>query len=262
MCILKKNRLINGKLLFFIVFCGFICSMPVRSISAETHFFKKVFGYNGKIPIRVVKKIDLPRGYHEGVFWDGSLIWVANGKGKKTWCIDPYKGEIVSEKKLLGSFSEAITSTGDDTLWMTDWQDKKIYHFKLNGDISDLIDVIPVDSGNPAGLVYADNKFYVIVWDRGFGAKYYLLEMDSNGGISRKIRIKGIHEPAHIAWDGRHFWITSWYNRYVYKIDPNGFKILGAFRSPADDATGIVWDGKSLWLTGTYADLYQIEISK
>ena len=75
-----------------------------------------------------------------------------------------------------------------------------------------------------------------------------------------KMKIRGIHEPSQLAWDGEHLWISSWYNSKVYKVDVNNFKVLGAFKSPAKETTGITWDGEYLWVTGTHADLYQVKL--
>ena len=67
-------------------------------------------------------------------------------------------------------------------------------------------------------------------------------------------------EPAHMAWDGRYLWITSWYYRNVYKVNPDTWTIISYFLAPCNKPTGIAWDGKYLWITGTYADLYKVEL--
>ena len=92
------------------------------------------------------------------------------------------------------------------------------------------------------------------------GTRFHLLQMDGDWNLIRKVAIKNIQEPAHLAWDGRNLWITSWYSKLVYKVDIENWKTVGVFTSPASDATGIVWDGEYLWLTGTHGDLYQLKV--
>ena len=71
--------------------------------------------YRSKIPIKVIKKVPLPKGYHEGIYLDGDNIWVSNGEGKKTWIVDPGTGEVISEIEPSGDFTEAVTKAADGT---------------------------------------------------------------------------------------------------------------------------------------------------
>jgi DNA-binding beta-propeller fold protein YncE len=221
---------------------------------------KRAEDYRPKIPVSVIKEIKLPRGYHEGLFHDGKYIWVANGKGGNTWVVDPSTGAIVAEIGSVGKFSEGITaSEADGTYWTTDWDDKKLYRVKRQGDTLSVIYEISLEPEHPAGLVWTGKKLYVITWERGKGGtSYFLSQLDDKEHLSKKFRINRIHEPAHIAWDGKYLWITSWYSRLVYKVDVENFDVLGSFKSPVDQTTGITWDGEHFWITGTKADLYQI----
>jgi len=119
---------------------------------------------------------------------------------------------------------------------------------------------VSLEPAYPAGVIWTGEKLYVITWTRGIGTKYGLLRMNKEGELLDEIRIKRIHEPAHLAWDGKYLWITSWYNQKVYKISTEDFKILGSFDSPAKDTTGIVWDGEGFWITGTHDDLYKVKL--
>ncbi len=217
-------------------------------------------GFKKNMPIRVIRKIVLPTAYHEDLFYDGEYIWVANGQGGDTWIVDPESGSIVSRIEPVGSFTEGITEAGDKKLWVTDWEDKKLYRVTIDKTFMVKDHEVSFDPSYLTGIVRAGEDVYMITWERGLGTKYYLLRIDSGGNVLEKTRIKVMHEPAHMAWDGKHIWITSWYDSRVYKLDPETFTFLGYFKAPIPKATGITWDGKYLWVTGTYQQLYQVEV--
>jgi len=229
---------------------------------SEVPSLKRAAEYQSNIPISVVKKLSIPKGYHEGLYFDGKNIWVSNGKGKKTWIINTDSGDVISEIEPVGSFTEGLTSSGNGTYWVSDWKDRKLYKVKIKDN--EMISEFDIELGtaHPAGITSAEDKVYLITWQRGLGTKYYLSELEEGKRISQKMRIKRIHEPAHMAWDGKNLWMTSWYSRLVYKIDIKTFRVLGSFKSPASSTTGITWDGEHLWITGTHTDLYQIKVEE
>lgn len=209
---------------------------------------------------KVVRKIPLPKGYHEGLFYDGEAIWVTNGDGGKIWVVDIVSGAVSAIIEPISNFAEALTKSGDETYYATEWYDQNIYRARVAGNRLEADQAVSVAPGHPAGAVWTGKSLYVITWLRGFGTKFFLLEMDRDMKVLRKISIDRIQEPSQLAWDGKYLWITGWYNSIVYKIDIDKLEIIGEFRSPAPKATGIAWDGKSMWLVGTYSDLYQLEV--
>ena len=215
------------------------------------------------ISVKTLKVIPLPRGWHEGLFLDGNDIWVANGNNSgKVWVVDTDSGEITSDIEPVAGFTEAISRKKESLFFVTDWDEEKIYiasmrQNKLTPEM--WTSTVPA---HPAGVLWTGDRLFVITWTRGLGTKFNLLELDGNMKYIDTISIRDIQEPAHMAWDGKNLWITSWYNPLVYKIDIGKREILGAFRSPIPRTTGIVWDGKYLWLTGTYSGLYKMEICK
>ena len=229
---------------------------------AEDPQVGKAKKYEKGIPTKVIKKVPLTRGYHEGLFFDGKNIWVNNGKNGNTWIVNPDTGDIISQIKPIGTFTEGLTAAGDGSFWVTDWDEKKLYRVNVTDNKMVEEYSVPLAPVHPAGVAWTGDRLYVITWTRGMGTKYHLLEYDGHGNRMRKLRIKGIHEPAHLAWDGEHLWITSWYNRLVYRMDVSTFEITGSFKSPAADTTGIVWDGNSFWITGTHVGLYQVKLEK
>ncbi len=213
-----------------------------------------------RIKAKVIKKIALPRGYHEGLYFDESAMWVLNGNGIKTWVVNVASGQITSIIEPIASFSEGMSTAGDGRYFVTDWNEKKLYKANFDGKRFKVEAAASVAPGLPAGVLWTGSRLFVIIWTRGFGTKYTLLEMDKDMNIIDRISIRKIEEPDHLAWDGENMWITSWYSQKVYKININSMEIVGVMRSPVPRTTGIAWDGKYLWLTGTYSDLYQLEL--
>jgi glutamine cyclotransferase len=213
-----------------------------------------------RMSAKVVRKIALPKGYHEGLFYDGEAIWVANGDGGKIWVVDIASGAVLAAIEPISNFAEALTRITDDTYFATEWFDKKVYKARISGNRLEAEGYSSVAPDFPAGAVWTGKHLYVITWQRGLGTKFYLLEMDRDMKVLRKISIDKIQEPSQLAWDGGSLWITSWHNSMVHKIDIEKLKISGAFRFPEPRATGIAWDGKFMWVVGTHSDLYQLEV--
>lgn len=215
-----------------------------------------------KIPCKIIKTVKIPKGYHEGLFLTDGAIWINNGKGINTWVADIVSGNIIKEIKPVADFTEATAAGPDGTILTTDWYENKVYKVKIVNDTMMPEQEMFLGSAHPAGLVWNGDHIYTITWTRSvFGTKFHLLEIDwASGKILRKLLIGNIEEPAHMAWDGKYLWITSWYKKAVYKMDVDKMELLGYFKSPVSKTTGIVWDGKYFWLTGTCSDLYQVEV--
>lgn len=214
----------------------------------------------GSMRIETVNKIDLPKGYHEGLFIRDGKILVCNGRGFRTWVVDPEKEKIVSEIEPFGSFTEGIADDGKD-LWLTDWDEKRLYRIKIEGNRIDTDFNVSVAPAHPAGIVHIKDHIYVVTWTRGpKGTKYHLIQFDLNGEMVKKRALQGILEPAHLAWDGEFLWITSWYSQKVFKTDINTLETKGYFTSPAQKTTGIVWQDGHFWITGTYDGLYRVKV--
>jgi glutamine cyclotransferase len=244
-------------ILAFSVFSFFKCTTAVAETRPDV---EKSGSYRAGIGIEVVEKVVLPKGYHEGLYHDGRNIWVNNGTNINTWVISP-EGEVLEEIIPPGTFTEGIADSDvPGKFWVTDWDTKMLYRVSVVSGKMEPEKEIFLGPAFPAGVARAGETLYVITWTRGLGTRYHLLQLDKNGNILHRTRIKGIFEPSQIAWDGRYLWITSWYNRRIYQLDPVDLSILGHFVSPAKETTGIAWDGEFFWITGTYDDLYKVRI--
>ena len=250
---LPRNRI--AIFVFILLFSGTAPLFPDAGPSA----LKKSPMYKA-IAVKTLEKIRLPKGYHEGLSLDGTDIWVSNGEKGKVWVVDTASGKVTSTIEPIAGFTESVSRMSAGQFLVTDWDEKKLYKASLNKNRLNPELWVSVRPAHPAGALWTGDRLFVITWTRGMGTRFDLLELDDQLKLSRTISIQSIEEPAHLAWDGKNLWITSWYNPLVYKVDVDKWEILGAFRSPAPMTTGIVWDGKYLWLTGTYSDLYKLEI--
>ncbi|MFA5085072.1 MAG: glutaminyl-peptide cyclotransferase [Candidatus Omnitrophota bacterium] len=215
----------------------------------------------GEIKSKTVAKIKIPKWYHEGLYFDGRDIWVNNGKRGDTWVVNTNTGKILRKIKPEGSFTEAITPKDKDTFFVTDWDAKKVYISKIENDKMYKLSERSVEPAHPAGAVWNGVNLFVVTWTRSLmGTRFHILKMDADMNILSMAEIAKILEPAHLAWDGNHIWISCWYSNRIYKVDIEKLEMLGYLRSPAKKTTGIAWDGKYLWVTGTYDGLYKMEL--
>lgn len=254
---MRKN-LLTPTAFFFSVF---IALTPPKACARDDKAFEKSDDHAAMIPARLIRKIKLPAGYHEGLFVEKNRIYVNNGEGGKTWVVDMASGELISQIEPAGTFSEGITGAPSGGYWVTDWDAKKLYFVKIENNKMLPESEVSMAPSHPAGVAWDGSHLYVVTWTRGLGTKYHLLKMDKAGNTIRKTAIKNIPEPTQLAWDGKDLWMSSWFNRRVYKIDAETLEIKGYFRSRIDRTSGIAWDGKYFWVTGTEADLRQIEIA-
>jgi glutamine cyclotransferase len=234
----------------------FSCESEAGQTLKEAKGFKRMSG-------RVIKKLEVPKLYHEGLYYDGRSIWLSNGEGGNTWVIDTSSGAVLSEIEPVAGFTEAITARGDGTFYTTEWFEKKVYRARLDNNKLVVESSVSVAPSHPAGAIWNGKRLYVVLWERSFlGTRFSIVEMDEDMNIVNKVPIRTIQEPDHLAWDGAYLWMTSWYDRRVYKIDVLTWEVLGYFRSPFEKTTGVAWDGKRLWLTATDGDLYQMEVGE
>jgi len=212
---------------------------------------------------KVQRIIDLPkRGYHEGITVGQYEIILNNGDGKDTYVIDIASGAVTSKIKPVATFSEGITGDSSGNYWVTDWDTKKLYKVRIEKGKMIPEKEISLKPSHPTGVAWNGSYLYVITWTRGMGTKYHLIKLDRDFNILKTFSLKGIPEPSQIAWDGKNFWVSSWFDRKVYRLEPVNFEITGFFKSPVKKTTGVAWDGKYFWVTGTDADLYQLEVQE
>ena len=250
--------LTNKKIIFFLLI--FIILNPSSVFSSPQSFALHKSSPYKIISANIIKKMPLPKSYHEGLYLDGADMWVINGEKGKVWVVDTASGKTISTIEPIADFTEAISKKSDNLFFVSDWDEKRIYKARLENNKLVAESSVSVSPAHPAGILWIGDRLFVIAWTRGLGTKFDLLEMDGEMKLVRRISIQAIQEPAHLTWDGKYLWITGWYDSLVYKIDIDKLEIVGDFLAPCPRATGIAWDGKYFWLTGTYSDLYQMEV--
>ena len=244
-------------ILFFQTFCQSGVGLPGSPVLTGAENVVK------SMKIEIIKKVALPKGYHEGLTLDDGKLMVCNGRGIGTWVIDIENKKMEYELEPFGSFTESLKRDGKGDFWITDWDEKKLYRVSIEGRKISSDFNVSLSPAHPVGMVFAEEKLHVITWTRGIGGtKYHILRFNENGELLDKRNLKGISEPSQLTWDGHFLWITSWYNQKVFKVDVDALKILGYFKSPAKKTTGIEWNGKDFWITGTYDDLYLVRVTE
>lgn len=257
---MKKAMAAGAKARAAVAAVAFLCGLA-SAAGAEVAALKSGPRY-APIPARVVGRIPAPAGYHEGLMVNGAEIWLANGKCGKIMVIDLDTGAQVSTIEPISTFTEGISRYSDTEYFVTDWDDRKLYRARLEGQRLVAEAGVSFCPAHPAGVVWTGSRLFVITWTRGMGTKFDLVELDADMRILGRYRIRRIQEPSQLAWDGASLWISSWYSKLVYKVDVDAMEIVGSFRSPVSLTTGIAWDGSSMWLTGTDSDLYRLEIAR
>ncbi len=242
--------------------CISIISVALAEDVITGDISKKAPGYKAMIPVEMIRSVALPDAYHEGISVSGEKLWIANGEGFRSWLIDADNGSIVEEVGTSGPFTETVVPLSDGKFWISDWGAKKIYLARKEG--AKLVEEISfsTEPSHPAGITVADDALYAILWTRGLGTKYYLAKMDFKGRTVEKLKISCIPEPSQITWDGTDLWISSWFNRRVYRIDAGDYSVKGYFRTKIEMTTGIAWDGEGFWVTGTNEGLYKFILKK
>lgn len=255
--IMKRKRLSIWRFLGVFALFFIVNIFPVSSAWADALRSSDDFK---NIPVKVIRKLEVPAGYHEGLFYDGKNMWLANGQCGKIWTIDLSSGAVLATINPIGTFTEGITGYEEGSYFVTDWDAQRIYRARVVSGNMVADAEFSFEPAHPTGVIWTGKRLFAITWTRGMGTKFCLIEMDREMKPMRSFRIQRIHEPCMMAWDGKYLWISSWYSKQVYKVDIDTMEILGAFCAPVSMATGIAWDGKYMWITGTYGDIYQLEI--
>lgn len=242
-----------------IVFLFFISTLTYAD---DEKALTKSHSYRPYFNTKIIRRIEIPKGYHEGLFLDDKNIFVCNGENLNIWLVDVDSGRIKSEIIPAGTFTESVYKKNNGKFIVSDWERRAIYIASIVDNKLIVESEFLLGESYPAGAIYLDGSIYVITWTRSVsGTKYHLVKYDDTGVIQDKIRIDNIPEPSQLCWDGEKLWISSWFDRHIYKVDIKQCKIEGYFSSKIEQTTGVVWDGKYFWITGTKSDLYQLELN-
>lgn len=246
---------------FFLFIYSVLFIVSNNSSALEEKALIKSRAYRPFFETRKIRHIELPKGYHEGLFLNSGEILVCNGENINIWGVDLRDGEVKYEIEPSGKFTESISKLSDGKFIISDWAERILYSATIKDGKADKESEIFRSDGHLAGCLAVEGSIYFIQWERGVsGTKYNLIKASEKGEILEKIRIGHIPEPSQLCWDGKSLWITSWFDRHVYKINLNTYQIEGYFSSKLEKTTGIAWDGKYFWITGTHEDLYQVEV--
>ncbi len=154
-----------------------------------------------------------------------------------------------------------ITSNGSD-FWVTDYNDKFVYHFNsTGGNMTDGFSTSVAGANYLTGITTNNSDFWVI--DIFTDSVYHF---NSTGNITDSFSIAAIGAGGGegIATNGTDFWITDNSDDFVYHTNKSGYNITDGFsigNAGADNPYGIAFDSRdnSFWITdGTDYFIYHI----
>ena len=185
-----SSILIKNRIIIFVSGIIFLSLSPA-SASPQPEALHKSPSYK-IISAKTLREIPLPKSYHEGLSPDGSNIWVVNGEKGKVWVVDTVSGKISYDIEPIAGFTEAVSRKSDNLFFVTDWDEKKIYKARLDNNRLTEESSVSVSPAHPAGVLWTGERLFVIIWTRGMGTKFELLEMDGDMKLLRRISIQAI----------------------------------------------------------------------
>jgi len=224
--------------------------------------------------IVVSDRMDAPGPQPEGLASDGTHLWVADFITARLYRIDTETKTVVQEYVAPGPRPEGLTWDGS-RLWCADWTNKKIYRLEV-GETTLVVDrefPVPAEAGDakPVGLAWDGEALWLTTW-----TPYYLFRVDPISGQALVTRmLQAPAEPLYptagpapedLAWDGTHLWITDWYTRKVYRVDPVTLTVTETRDSGGPRSVGLAFHKGYLWngdtgSTGVDPALYQLDIA-
>jgi hypothetical protein len=100
-----------------------------------------------------------------------------------------------------------------------------------------------IPSLHPSGITISGGEIWICDW---FSQTLYKHKQDSVLSIIKSQKLSDIH-PASIASDKKTLWICDAFSKRIFKFDKISLKILGSFKSPAENPSAIFDSGKYLW---------------
>jgi hypothetical protein len=177
-----------------------------------------------------------------------------------------YVGTIINSFAYPGGYAVGLAfDNNDDSLWIADALQKKIYKVDTSGNIITSF-IFPGDI--PSGVVF-DGKYLWISetldnWNWQGSPKIY--KVDDLGNVAYSFESPG-PGPIGLAYDGTHLWIADVIDNRIYETDLLG-NVIDSFTAPttSNAVTGyeLAYDGKYLWFRGNeydYKKIYKLDTS-
>lgn len=197
---------------------------------------------NLSINIPIVHSIKTKDVLPVGLCYDGSQLYVVDGKTNHIRKIHPETGEItshaiVSLPQLLTYFS-GIACEGK-YFYIADKANNKIYKISKKGE---LISFFNSPGHSPQGLAF-DGKY---LWNADYSDNRIYKINPENGEVITSFNSAGT-SPRGLTYGGNYLWNSDSGSDSIYQIDPSTGIVITSFSTPRGDPRGIVYDRTYLW---------------
>ena len=187
----------------------------------------------------IQKTLKTPGPCPTGLTFDGTHLWLADGRTDRIYKIDPETGRVVSSFDSPGHHPEGLAWDGK-CLWHVDSGEKLLY--KLDPATGTALSVLESNSPNPRDLAW-DGEY---IWIADFKSDT-LLKVSPADGMMVQTVPSPAGEPAGLAFDGRYLWVSDRGEDRVYLVDPSDGACLSSLRSCGPFPYGLAWGRDALW---------------
>ena len=196
----------------------------------------------------IISEIDVPGTDPEGLTWDGSSLWNANGS--RIYKINPTTGAVITSFSSPTANPSGLTYIGNNTLVISPGgfspSDRTLYFISTsNGSTTNSCQL---GEGNiPSALTWDGTR----IWEMNqytSGVDNTIYKLNTNCSVASSI-ISPVDyfNGGHLAWDGQNPWYNHGVNSLIYKFSASG-SILNVFNAPHDNSTGLTFDSNgNIW---------------
>ncbi len=177
----------------------------------------------------------------QGVAFDGTKIWVANGGSDNVTAIDVATGEKVGTYGVgLGSGPNSLAFDGA-ALWVTGHSGNSVT--KLSAATGAVVGTYAVGS-NPYGVAVEGRH----VWVTNYGSSS-VTKLSATTGETLATYPVG-SRPRGVAFDGANVWIASYGSSTVAQVSASTGETLATYTT-GTRPVGVAYDGTSIWVSSS-----------
>ena len=184
----------------------------------------------------------------DGLAWDGSLLWVANGNDDSVMGIDPATGRLVRTFSVgNGPLNLLWDGSG---LWVAHWLSGSVVRY----DVADGTSQVQASVDSPIALAWDGAYLWVASRENDM-----VVQLDGTSGDRRQTIDVG-DSPEALAWDGTSLWVANTADDTVMRINPEDGTVMDQV-DVGDGPEALTWDGASMWVANLSEDsLTQIRL--
>ena len=190
-------------------------------------------------PGKIVRTLNAPGGFCNGITFDGTHLWVADYKADRLFKLDVESGAVVGSIPSPAFWPTGLAWDGK-CLWNADLKTGKIY--KVDPADGTVLKTITAPSKNPEGLAWDGQT----LWVSDLKDKK-IVRIDVTDGTDVHTLTAPAQAPCGLAFDGTYLWCSDRTKDELYMIDPTAGDVLMILDAPGPYARGLAWDGECLW---------------